>query len=135
MPLKEALDVLKQTQQDLDNTPPVNVVLGSRPLGQAPGEVADELRRLNIGDELQGQFQRIAKDAVHGELRLIEYEPGYKPDSGEICWIDLDEAPNVAAIVKRVSAFQNLVLFDGKQDQFTDNLAYYALLARATDTI
>lgn len=125
---KEALRALQETQQDLDNNPPVNVVLGSRP----PGQEADDLRRLNIGDELQRQFQRIARNAVHGELRVVEYEPGYKPDSGEICWIDLEEAPNVAAMVKRIAAFQNLVMFDGQQDQFTDNLAYYALLARAT---
>src|SRR6266404_2771826 len=101
MPANQAL---RQLQQDLEANPPVNVVLGSRGYDDA----ADDLRRLNIGDELQQEFQRIAREAVQGQFRLLEYEPGYKPDDREICWIDLQNVPNVAGIVQRVLQFQEV---------------------------
>ena len=130
MPAIDVLQALKQTQQDLDSNPPLSVVLGSGTYGQDE----DDLRRLNIGQDLQRQFQKIARDAVRGELRLVEYEPGYKPDSGEICWIDVLQANSVGRMVKRITSVHNLVMFDGSRGQFLDDLAYYALFARATAT-
>jgi hypothetical protein len=123
MPADEAL---RHIQRDLADNPAVNVVLASRPYGQ--GE--DDLRRLNIGQELQQGFQRIASRAVEGVLRLVEYAPGYKLDPDEVAWIDLGDAPNLAAVVQRVARFQDLVIFQQNADDFLDYLAYYVLFAR-----
>jgi hypothetical protein len=123
MPADQAL---RRVQQELSDNPPVNVILASRPYGQDE----DNLQRLNIGAELQQQFQGIAREAVTGEIRLVEYEPGYKPDSGEIIWIDLEDAPTIGAIVGRISNFQDLVIFRENRGDFIDYLRYYALFAR-----
>jgi hypothetical protein len=118
-------DALRRIQQELADNPPVNVILASRPYSQDE----DNLQRLNIGAELQQQFQGIARESVIGEIRVVEYEPGYKPDSGEIVWIDLEEAPTVGGIVERIQHFQDLVMFEN-HDEFVDYLRYYALFAR-----
>lgn len=123
MPVDKAL---RRVQQELADNPPANVILASRPYG----EDEDNAQRLNIGAELQRQFQEIAKEAVAGEIRLLEYEPGYKPDSGEILWIDLEDAPAVGGTVERISNFQDLVIFHENRDDFIDYLRYYALFAR-----
>jgi hypothetical protein len=95
MPVDEAL---RRVQQELSDNPPANVILASRPYG----EDEDNMLRLNIGAELQRQFQQIAREAVAGEIRLLVYEPGYKPDSGEILWIDLEDAPAIGGTVERI---------------------------------
>lgn len=120
-----ANDALRRIRRELAANPPVNVVLASR----QHGEDEEELERLNIGTDLQTQFLAIAQDAVSDELRLVEYTPGYKPDEGEISWIDLEDAPSVQQVCERISNFQNLVVFDGAE-AFLDRLKYYALFAR-----
>jgi hypothetical protein len=107
--------------------PVVNVLLASRPLG---AQDEDDVRRMNIGGGLQESFQRIAREAVEGELRLVEYNPGYKLDPDEIAWIGLDEAENVRTAVDRIARFQDLVIFRPNDDGFLDYLAYYGLFAR-----
>jgi hypothetical protein len=123
MPANHAL---QRIQRELADNPPVNVVLASRPYGQDQ----DNLQRLNIGAELQQQFQRIAREGLTGEMRLLEYEPGYKPDSGEVLWIDLADVEPVRGVVERISNFQDLVIFQENRDEFLDYLRYYALFAR-----
>jgi len=103
----------------------VNVVLGSR----ANPNQQDDIRRLNITANLQAGFREIAGNALADQLRLIPYEPGYKPDAGEVCWLDLQGAPEIAEIVQRVLNFQALVIFE-EDDDFIDSLVYYALFAR-----
>lgn len=122
MPAEQALTRIRR---EMGENPVVNVVLGSRP---NPDE-QDDLRRLNITASLQGGFRAIAGDALTDQLRLIPYEPGYKPDSGEICWIDLQQAPDIRQIVQRVLNFQALVIYEQDND-FVDSLVYYALFAR-----
>ena len=122
MPAEQAL---RRIRREMADNPVVNVVLGSRP---NPNE-QDDLRRLNISANLQAGFRAIAGNALEDELRLIPYEPGYKPDRGEVCWIDLQQAPDVREIVQRVLNFQALVLYEENND-FIDSLAYYALFER-----
>jgi hypothetical protein len=123
MPAEQAL---RRIRRDVENNPAVNVVLGSRP---NPNE-QDDLRRLNISANLQAGFQEIAGNALENELRLIPYEPGYKLDSGEVCWIYLQHAAAVRNTVQRVLNFQALALYEQDND-FIDSLGYYALFARA----
>jgi hypothetical protein len=123
MPADQAL---RRVQRELSDNPPVNVILASRPYDQDE----DNLQRLTIGAELQQQFQGIAQEAVTGQIRLVEYEPGYKPDSGEIIWVDLESAPNIGGIVERISNFQDLTIFHENRRDFVDYLRYYALFAR-----
>jgi len=120
-----ANQALRRVQRELDGNVPVNVVLASRRYN----ENEDNLERLNIGGELQQQLHRIAQEGVAGEIRLVEYEAGYKPDSGEILWISLNDAPAIRGAVDRISHFQDLVLFDENRE-FLDDLRYYALFAR-----
>lgn len=122
MPAEQAL---RRIRRQMGGSPVVNVVLGSRP---NPNE-QDDLRRLNISANLQAGFRAIAGNALEDELRLIPYEPGYKPDSGEVCWIDLQQAPDIREIVRRVLNFQALVLYEQDND-FIDSLVYYALFGR-----
>ena len=122
MPAEQAL---RRIRREMAENPIVNVVLGSRP----NPDQQDDLRRLNITANLQAGFRAIAGEAVADQLRLIPYEPGYKPDSGEICWIDLQGAPDIAEVVQRVLNFQALVIYEQDND-FIDSLVYYALFAR-----
>lgn len=122
MPAEQAL---RRIRREMGENPPVNVVLGSR----MNPDAHDDLRRLNISANLQNGFREIATNALEDELRLIPYAPGYKPDSGEVCWIDLQEAPDVTTIVQRVLNFQALVIFQ-EDGEFLNSLAYYALFAR-----
>jgi hypothetical protein len=122
MPAEQALGRIRR---DMGDSPVVNVVLGARP---NPNQ-QDDLRRLNISANLQTGFRAIAGNALEDELRLIPYEPGYKPDSGEVCWIDLQQAPEIREIIQRVLNFQALVLYE-QDDDFIDSLAYYAVFAR-----
>jgi hypothetical protein len=123
MPANQAL---RRVQQELAGNPPVNVVLASRRYG----EDEDNLQRLNIGGELQQEFQQIAREAVGGEIRVVRYEPGYKPDAGEIIWINLQDAPTVGGMVERISNFQDLVMFQENRGDFIEYLRYYTLFAR-----
>lgn len=122
MPAEQAL---RRIRREMVDNPVVNVVLGARP---NPNE-QDDLRRLNISASLQAGFRAIAGNALEDELRLIPYEPGYKPDSGEVCWVDLQQSPEIREIVQRVLNFQALVLYE-QDDDFIDSLVYYALFAR-----
>lgn len=125
MPVEQAL---RQLQEELAGDVVPNVVLASRPFG---GE-QDDFRRLNISPEVQQSFLEIARDNVQGEWRLVPYEPGYKPDTHELCWIDLQAGPGVAETVTRISAFQNLVLFQNEDAAFLDYLQFYALFVRVS---
>jgi hypothetical protein len=122
MPAEQALT---QIIRAMAGNPPVNVVLGSRANPNQP----DDLRRLNITAALQTGFRQIARGALADQIRLIPYTPGYKPDSGEICWLDLRQAPEISEIVRRLLAFQTLVIFE-EDDDFIESLVYYALFAR-----
>jgi len=122
MPAEQAL---RRIRREMAENPIVNVVLGSRP----NPDQQDDLRRLNITANLQAGFRAIAGEAVADQLGLIPYEPGYKPDSGEICWIDLQGAPDIAEVVQRVLNFQALVIYEQDND-FIHSLVYYALFAR-----
>jgi hypothetical protein len=118
----------QRIQQDLGNNPPVNVVLASRRFD----EDEDNLQRITLGADLQQRFQRIATDGVTGQFRLLEYEPGYKPDSDEVLWIDLDDSERIGQVVSRVAAFQDLPLFEGNRDEFLEYLKYYVIFARVS---
>lgn len=122
MPAEQAL---RRIRREMGENQVVNVVLGAR---SNPNE-QDDLRRLNISANLQAGFRVIAGNALEDELRLIPYEPGYKPDRGEVCWIDLQQAPEIRDVVQRVLNFQTLVLYE-QDDDFIDSLVYYALFAR-----
>lgn len=122
MPAEQAL---RRIRREMAANPPVNVVLGSR----ANPNQQDDIRRLNITASLQAGFREIAGNALADQLRLIPYQPGYKPDAGEVCWFDLQGAPEIAEIVQRVLNFQALVIFE-EDDDFIDSLIYYALFAR-----
>ncbi len=122
MPVEQAL---RRIRREMAGPPPVNVVLGSR---TNPNQ-QDDLRRLTITATLQASFREIAGNALADQLRLIAYEPGYKPDSGEVCWIDLQQAPEISEIVQRVLNFQALVIFE-EDDDFIESLVYHALFAR-----
>src|SRR5271169_5746488 len=109
MPSEQAL---RRIRREMGDNPVVNVVLSARP---TPNE-QDDLRRLNISANLQAGFRAIAGNALEDELRLIPYEPGYKPDNGEVCWIDLQQAPEIRELVQRVLNFQALVLYEQDDD-------------------
>jgi Domain of unknown function (DUF4868) len=115
----------RRMQRDMVANPPVNIVLAARRNVAEP----EELQRLNITAALQQDFRGILDGIAGDNFRLIEYTPGYKPDSNEILWVDLHALPDISAIVGRIANLQALVLFD-EDEGFVDALAYYALLAR-----
>jgi hypothetical protein len=122
MPAEQAL---RRMIREMGENPPVNVVLGSR---SNPNQ-QDDLRRLNITANLQAGFRNIAENVLADHLRLIAYEPGYKADDGEVCWVDLQQAPGISEVVQRLLNFQALVIFE-EDDNFIESLVYYALFAR-----
>jgi hypothetical protein len=122
MPPEQAL---RRIQRDMDANPPLNVILAARSRGQDE----DDLRRLTLTAALQREFQTIATRAIRGELRLVPYEPGYKPDESELCWIDLALVQDALNVVRRISNFQALVIF-AQEKEFIDALRFYVLYAR-----
>jgi hypothetical protein len=120
-----ALQSLQTLAPALAGNPAVAVVLAAEP------EEEVVIQRLNLGANLAADFLAAARDSVpvaNQEVRLRPYEPGYKPDSDEITYVELARNAAIAQQVEAFSQVQQAELFHEDEDVI-DNLRFYAIVA------
>jgi hypothetical protein len=121
MPVDQSLQGLTQA---LTGTPSVTVLVAAEPEGNLV------LQRLNLRRDLAGEFLSAAQDSVppaSQDVRFKPYDPGYKPDSDEITYIDLAEHEEIAEQVHQVSQVQHAELFR-EDNEIIDSLRFYSIV-------
>jgi hypothetical protein len=121
MPADQALRSLAQA---LTNNPATSVLVAAEP------DANIVIQRLNLRQELANEFLSAAQDAVsfqNGGLAVRRYEPGYKPDPHEVCYIELDQNEAIAEQVQQFSRVQQAELFH-EQDEIVDHLRFYGIV-------
>ena len=124
MPAEQALERLSQA---LANNPAINVVVASEP----DPEEGVVLQRLNLGRDLAAEFMETVRGAipqVDEDVVLKRYDPGYRPESHELVYIELAQNPEIAQQVQLVSHVQNVELFH-EDDNIVDHLRFYGIVA------
>jgi len=125
MPPAQALQSLAQA---LTENPTVNVLVAAEP------DADVVIQRLNLRQDLAAEFLSTAQAAVptpNGDLVFKEYEPGYKPDSHELTYIDLAQNEGIAEQIRQFSQVQQAELFH-EDDQIVDHLRFYAIVVSPT---
>jgi hypothetical protein len=113
-----------QTFGEGQGQPAVTVLVAAEPVDDVV------FQRLNLSDDLAGDFLSAAKDSVPiagREIRLHAYDPGYKPESDEICFIDLAQNQSIADLIRDVSQTQEAELFR-ERDEIVDSLRFYSVV-------
>ena len=98
----------------------------------ADGEDPDEpvVQRLTLHEHAAEEFGNAAWNSIpdiDGDTVLVEYEPGYKRDRHELLYVDLDQAPEVAAMVELVAGVAQAEEFD-ESDEVIANLRFYGVV-------
>jgi hypothetical protein len=127
MPAQQSLERLSQA---LVNNPAVTVVVASEPEPEA-GIV---LQRLNLRQNLAAEFleaSRTAVPPVNEDLVLKQYDPGYRPESHELVYVDLAQRAEIAEQVRQMSQVQNAELFR-EDDDIVDHLRFYGIVVSPT---
>src|SRR5581483_2442931 len=89
------------------------------------------LQRLNLRQDLAAEFLSSARAAVpvgDEDLVLRQYDPGYRPESHELVYIDLSQNAEIAQQVRQVADVQNTELFR-EDDNIVDHLRFYGIVA------
>jgi hypothetical protein len=118
------LQSLHNLAEALAGDPAVTVLVAAEP------EDNVVIQRLNLREDLAAEFLSAAKDSVppaSQEVRLRRYEAGYKPDSGEITYVDLSQHAGIAAQIAKFSRVQQAELFH-EDDAIIDSLRFYAIV-------
>ena len=121
MPAEQAFQALRQA---ITNNPAVNVLLASEP---------DEdvvIQRLNLRDDLAAEFLAAARDSCSyrdGDFELRPYDPGYKPESREITYIELAGHAAIADQIRAFSQIQQAEIFS-EDDEIVDYLRFYGIV-------
>lgn len=88
------------------------------------------VQRVQLKTTLATEFVEDARSLVN-ELAedpvLLEYDPGYKPDAHEICYVSLNAMKPVKSIIEEVSTVDQAELFDEDED-FIGRLRFYAII-------
>jgi hypothetical protein len=85
-----------------------------------------DFQRLTLARTLSEEFCQNVLSVVDNEYLLHKYEPGYKPDDDELCYLPL-EPGLVKDVIDGVSKFDKAALFR-EDDEFIDNLKFYAVI-------
>jgi hypothetical protein len=119
MPAQQAIGSLGEA---LAGNPAVNVVVVAQP------EEDLTVQRLNLRQDLAGEFLSVAQAAnPTQDVVLRPYDPGYKPEWNEICYIDLAENGPIAGLIRQVSQVQQAELFH-ERNEVVDHLRFYAIV-------
>lgn len=85
------------------------------------------IQRLNLHQDVAGDFLETARAAVPPEVDLRGYEPAYKPEPGELLCIPLDESEAVASVVETFRRIDQVQLFT-EENEFVRRLRFYAIV-------
>jgi len=100
--------------------------------GEADGTPV--FRSLNISKDVADEFRSMASERAKkvsrlrdtGDLKLIKYTAGYKPDEHEIEYVELSDDP-LGELVNSIPRPTQIVLL-GDLDDFVDSIRFYMLL-------
>jgi Kiwa KwaB-like protein len=116
------LEALRSLRDAIADNPTVGVLLASEPAQQVV------LQRLNLRQELAAEFVSTARDAVPADdIVLRQYDPGYKPDRNEICYVELENHDNLQELLRAISQVQQAEIFR-ERDEIVDHLRFYAIV-------
>lgn len=113
-----------------------NVTLG---LGSFQPEADNpEYRSLNVSDELAKKFLAIVNKLIaglrdksnHKNLSLCKYDAGYKPESYEVEWIDINDVDYLLNILSDLPEPADILLFNKKEKEFLDHLRFYVIIVQ-----
>lgn len=85
------------------------------------------IQRLNLHENVAGDFIEAARAAVPPGADPRSYEPAYKPEPGELLYIPLDESESVASVVEAFRRVDQVQLFT-EDDEFVRRLRFYAIV-------
>lgn len=119
MPPQQAIQSLGQA---LANNPAVSVLVASEPSADLV------LQRLNLREDLSAEFLAATQAATpDANMVLRPYDPGYKPDQNELCYLDLAANEGMAELIQQISQVQQAEIFR-EQDEMVDHLRFYAIV-------
>lgn len=95
-------------------------------------------RRFNIGDSLSDEFRSFIqkvidsnhRDYQNHNVRLLSYDPGYKPDSDEIEWLKYSDSPWLSNLIGHIPSPVNIDLYDPSERDIEKSLRFYILFAK-----
>jgi len=93
-------------------------------------------QRLGVTESLSGEFRRRAIARIEGEAstRVVDYDPGHRPELGEIAAVALDDVPGLAVLCAEANA-DGLASFSGREEDRRRLILYGVALGRGDDTI
>ncbi len=126
----------QQIFQDLINIQEITgaITLG---LGSFPPHVeGPDYRSLNISDGLAEQFLAIVnkytgalrKDYINNNLRLLEYDAGYKPESHEVEWVEFPDVDYLSNLLNDMPDPAEMPLFNQQENEFLKHLRFYVII-------
>jgi hypothetical protein len=120
MPAGQAIQTLRQAMM---GNPAVNVLVAAEP------EEEVVIQRLNLSADLAEEFGSVARDAIADEnVILTPYEPGYKPETHELLYVDLAEHAELAGQIREFSQVQQAELFH-EDAEIVNHLRFYGIVA------
>src|SRR6185437_11947898 len=116
------LEAIRNLRGAIVDNPAVGVLLASQP------EQEVVLQRLNLRQELATEFLMAARGAVPADdVVLRAYDPGYKPDRNEICYVELEDHEDMQELLRSISQIQQAEIFR-ERDEIVDHLRFYAIV-------
>lgn len=96
-----------------------------------------QYRSLNLSDDLANAFLSFVNRKIGifrqeygiGNLRLLEYAAGYKPDKNEIEWIQFNDTEWLSNLLSEIPDPIDIPLVDLEEEQFLKDLRFYAISA------
>src|SRR5665647_830641 len=99
-------------------------------------------RSLNISEDLKDEFLTIVnranfslrKDYQNHDLKILEYDPGYKPEKYEIEWIDISKIDYLSDILHEIPEPVDIPLFTAVEAEFFNNLRFYVIIIQTKNS-
>lgn len=124
--------VLSGLREVLGGKPNLTVIVGS---GESRQDGSEDLGfyRLRVTQKVAAEFHRGAEavlPAGEDSVVLQPYDPGYKPDPHELCYLRLRDYPEVEQTVRAVSDVDSAELFH-EEPEILEGLRFYALVLQS----
>jgi hypothetical protein len=85
------------------------------------------IQRLNIHEDVAAQFLGVAQESLPAEATLRAYDPGYKPETTELCYVEYEDQDYVSSLVDTLHQVDQAELFSEDED-FIKKLRFYAIV-------
>jgi hypothetical protein len=95
-----------------------------------------EVRSLSLAADAEAYFRTVVEDAVIDridEWSLKQFDPLYKPDSGELEWLDVSDVDAVALAVDRYENLSPYAPFDPTDGRYKRKLQYWTVVLTHPD--